>query len=441
MIPVCVERLVNAVLYEGYVLYPYRASSLKNRQRWTFGGLFPASYAAQASDPCRMQVQCLLAGQRKPLALHVRFLHLVAREVGRVVGNAASADEACRWTPVPMLEVDGRQYVTWEEAVEREVVIGIPDLRRLEGEERREVFGFGAERETEFIRDAAGRIAGLLERRREALEGTVQFSATRMGEGLHRLSIRIVNHTPLQHPETLSRAEAQRYAFVSTHLLLSAPDACFISLTDPPPECAAAAAACRNEGAWPVLVGEAGQRDMMLASPIILSDYPQIAPESRGDLYDGTEIDEILSLRIVAMGDAERRECAAADERARTLLERTAAMNPDHWQSLHGAFREPPPVHGPRLASLHRDGAELCVGARVRLRPRRDGDIMDLALAGRTGVIEGIEADYEDRLHVAVALDDDPGRDLGLARLPGHRFFFAPDEIDVLGDVLNRKGV
>jgi hypothetical protein len=434
MIPASVERLVNAMLYEGYVLYPYRASSLKNRQRWTFGGLFPAAYAAaHGSDPCRMQVQCLLSGQRGPLALRLRFLHLVTRQAGKLEADAAGAAEVCRWMPVPVLEAGGRQYVTWEEAVEREVAIDVADLRRWETAERREVFRFDAARETEFIRDDAGRIAGLLERRREALAGTVRFSAVRVEGDLHRLNIRIVNHTPFPRPESMNRAAAQRYAFASTHLLLSAPGARFISLTDPPPEYATAAADCRNEGAWPVLVGEAGRQDMMLASPIILSDYPQIAPESRGDLYDGTEIDEILSLRVMAMSDAERRECAAVDERARALLERTAAMTPEQWQSLHGAFREPPSELGPRLASLRRDGAELCVGTRVRLRPRRGGDIMDLALAGRTGVIEGIEADYEDRVHVAVALDDDPGRDLGLARLPGHRFFFAPDEIDVLG--------
>jgi hydrogenase maturation protease len=75
---------------------------------------------------------------------------------------------------------------------------------------------------------------------------------------------------------------------------------------------------------------------------------------------------------------------------------------------------------------------DLRPGDRVRLRPRKGGDILDSALAGRTGAIESIEQDYEDRIHLSVVLDDDPGRDLGLLRLPGHRFFFSPDEVEPL---------
>ena len=87
-----------------------------------------------------------------------------------------------------------------------------------------------------------------------------------------------------------------------------------------------------------MLVGE-GQRDTLLSSPIILYDYPQIAPESPGDLFDGTEIDEILSLRILTMTDEEKREMRAVDERARRILERTEALPPEHFMKLHGALR------------------------------------------------------------------------------------------------------
>ena len=181
-----------------------------------------------------------------------------------------------------------------------------------------------------------------------------------------------------------------------------------------------------------MLVGKPGARDTLLSSPIILYDHPQVAPESPGDLYDATEIDEILSLRILAMADAEKREMAAVDARARALLERTEALTPEQWQAMHGTLRNPAPGDGPRLACV-RDGAlELKVGAHVRLHPKGGADIMDLVLAGKTAVIEAIERDFEDRLHVAVAIDDDPGREFGLARMPGHRFFFAPEEIEVL---------
>ena len=182
----------------------------------------------------------------------------------------------------------------------------------------------------------------------------------------------------------------------------------------------------------------------MLASPIILYDHPAIAPESPGDLFDGTEIDEILTLRILAMTDAEKREMASVDARARALLERTHALTAEDMARLHGVMRDHPsqasqiePLTGrnhekPRLVSLLETGRSLCVGARVRLRPKSGGDIMDIALKDKIAVVEAIERDFEDRVHVAVTLIDDPGRDLGAAGFPGHRFFFSQEEIEPL---------
>ncbi len=77
-------------------------------------------------------------------------------------------------------------------------------------------------------------------------------------------------------------------------------------------------------------------------------------------------------------------------------------------------------------------GVELKPGDRVRLRPRAGGDIFDLALAGKIAVIESFEQDYENKIHLAVILDDDPGKDLGLLRQPGHRFFFSVEEVEPL---------
>ena len=87
------------------------------------------------------------------------------------------------------------------------------------------------------------------------------------------------------------------------------------------------------------MAGEEGQHDLILSAPIILYDYPQIAPESAGDLFDGTEIDEILALRILTMTDAEKLEVRNGDDRARRILERTEMLPPEHFQKLHGALR------------------------------------------------------------------------------------------------------
>jgi len=75
-------------------------------------------------------------------------------------------------------------------------------------------------------------------------------------------------------------------------------------------------------------------------------------------------------------------------------------------------------------------GIELRVGDRVRLWPQKQADIMDMALAGKVAVIEAIEQDFDDQIHFAVVLDDDPGREFGMMRQPGHRFFFSPEEIE-----------
>jgi hydrogenase maturation protease len=163
-------------------------------------------------------------------------------------------------------------------------------------------------------------------------------------------------------------------------------------------------------------------------------------------LFDGTEIDEILTLRILAMTDAEKREMASVDARARALLERTHALTAEDMARLHGVMRDGQSQASqsdsaaeiidrkkPRLVSLLDSGHTLCVGARVRLRPKSGGDIMDIALRDKLAVVEAIERDFEDRVHVAVTLVDDPGRDLGAAGFPGHRFFFSQEEIEPIG--------
>jgi hydrogenase maturation protease len=131
---------------------------------------------------------------------------------------------------------------------------------------------------------------------------------------------------------------------VSTHAVLGVQNGEFLSLLEPPTEMQSFAVQCQNLGVWPVLVGDQGQRDTLLASPIILYDYPQIAPESAGDLFDGTEIDEILSLRILTLTDDEKREIRQSDERAREILERTEAMPAEQFMKLHGALRSLRPL-------------------------------------------------------------------------------------------------
>jgi hydrogenase maturation protease len=253
----------------------------------------------------------------------------------------------------------------------------------------------------------------------QAVTGSLSIAAVSCGSELYRLTARVRNLTGIEPSAT--RDAAQMRALASTHLLFGVRDGQFISLIDPPEPAREAAASCRNQGAFPVLVGGP---DTLLASPIILYDYPQIAPESPGDLFDSSEIDEILTLRILTLTDEEKREMRAADPRAKALLDRTEALGQEELMKLHGVLR----AKGRAVSN----GVELGPGHRVRLRPRPGGDIFDVALAGKEATVSSVEEDFEGRVFLALTIDEDPGRDLGMEGKPGHRFFFRPEEVEPL---------
>jgi hypothetical protein len=445
------EGVVKAVLYEGYMLYPYRPSSVKNRQRWTFGGVYPRDCAARdESLRSTMQTECLLRGDRDAAVdVHVRFLHLVKREVGELAEPVAElpVDRDPLFSSVPSLNIGDKRFHAWEEAVERKVEIPEARIGALATATLRIPFSFPGRRWFEPLR-TDGRVLGVLVRTCATVDGDITLAAKEVAPGVFRIRVRIDNSTPVAPQAALSRDGAHLRAFASTHTILAARKGEFISLLDPPDKLADAAAQCDNQGTWPVMAGQEGATDVVLSSPIILYDYPQVAPESPGDLFDATEIDEILTLRILAMTDDEKRDMSSVDERARALLERTEALTGDDMARLHGAMRSPgvgaaPVEEGqeepwrvldskPRLAFFRGNGVDLKVGDRVRLRPRHRADIMDIVLADEVAVIEAIERDVEDRVHVAVVLENDPGREFGLDRMPGHRFFFSPDEIEAI---------
>ena len=338
------DRISRAVLYEGYMLYPYRPSAIKNRQRFNFGVLYPRSYCQEqgGSDACAMETQCLvLAKEAAQCTVRVRFLRMVDRSVLKLPGaRRGTADfKEAEVEKVDRLEVQGRIYQSWQEAAEEEIEGAEFSVRALAREPTAWPFDLAATSEMEPIVDDSGRPAGFIKRVRESLSGLIGLSANSLDGELFRLTVRVSNTTCIQKPCPLERDEALALSLVSTHTILEARGAEFVSLIDPPQEHVEATKLCHNLGTWPILVGEEGQRDTLLSSPIILYDYPQIAPESPGDLFDGAEIDEILSLRILTLTEDEKREMRDSDERARQILERTEALPEDQLIKLHGAVR------------------------------------------------------------------------------------------------------
>ena len=194
------------------------------------------------------------------------------------------------------------------------------------------------------MRGRAGRSSGLSSASNGGSTGGPTSRAEIVGDGLYRLTVRVENRTRLEAgPPMTATGRCCRRS--SRRIRSSASrNGEFVSLIDPPEPLRSLAAACSNVGTWPVLVGAAGQTDTMLSSPIILYDYPQIAPESPGDLFDATEIDEILTLRILTLTDDEKRAMAALDGRGKALLERTEALAREQLMGLHGTFRGLQPV-------------------------------------------------------------------------------------------------
>jgi len=339
-----VDLIASAVLYEGYMLYPYRRSSVKNRQRFNFGVLYPKPYSqAQAgSDAWSLETECLVQSvSLSAIGVRLRFLKLVDRSLRKLTERMADRDQAPIYTPVPVLEVDGKVFLPWQEAVEREVEVPACNLLALTAAPVEMEFAFPASEELELVRDAGGRLVGQIARKQESVEGRIEIAAVRAAEGVFKIHVGVKNLTLLEEAAgQVNRDPALMRSLVSVHVLLGAENGQFVSLLDPPETLRELAASCQNVGVWPVLVGAVGERDTMLASPIILYDYPQIAPESPGDLFDGTEIDEILALRILTMTDDEKSEMRNTDDRARRILERTENLPIEHLMKLHGTLRE-----------------------------------------------------------------------------------------------------
>lgn len=468
------KQIANAVLYEGYILYPYRASSVKNRQRWTFGGIYPRAYSEQqeGNDRWNQQLQCLvIGGPETTLGVQVRFLHLVAREVGALDSPWSTPDGDLNFHRVESLCVGDKTFYRWQEAVEREVDCANFALSDLLGQPKQIEFAFDASSELEPLRDERGVPQGVLERTQYPLQGAVEMQAEQIGASVYRLTVRVLNCVPFE-TENATRDDALMRSLISAHAILHVEGGEFVSLLDPPEPLRQAAAFCENLGTYPVLVGEPGARDMLLASPIILYDYPQIAPESAGDLFDGTEIDEILSLRILTLTDQEKQELCETDVRGGELLKRTEALSPEILARLHGTLRDAtssgkadgfsnesvrPTTVGKNLSGLEWElpqwndlsgadlepdrvllesinvgGMQVAKGNTVRLCPKGRADAFDILLKGRIATVESIQQDFEERIYLAVTIQDDPGQEFGSARFPGHRFFYTPEEVEPL---------
>ncbi|WP_072804706.1 hypothetical protein [Rhodococcoides yunnanense] len=427
-----IRRVADAILYEGYLLYPYQANSLKNRSRWQFGVLGPEdARTSSVGEESTLSTQCLVDTRPDAaIELTLRCLQLQDRRVERRDGE--------NFVPTPDLTAEGTHWLSWEEAVEIEIELGRIPLSDFDDGKVLPVSVAGDTR-TELLGDA-GRIV----RSRHPLTGEISLSGDRLGN-YTRIGFEVCN-TGASEPD---RDSAMRASFIGTHLVLHAHATEFSSLLEPPPPAAEPASTCEQHRCFPVLAGTPGSTDSVLVSPIILYDYPEIAEESDGALFDSTEIDEILTLRIMALTDEEKAQARATDPRAAEIIDRCDALSAEDMADLHGVAH-PVPGHSPLVPEVPEGvewwspdadtlvepahdavlvhGVLVAKDSLVRVHPNRRADAQDLFFEGRTARVASVHEDVDGNTHVGVVILDDPAADLH--GWYGRYLYFAPDELE-----------
>jgi hypothetical protein len=429
------RTIADAVLYEGYLLYPYRSTSSKNQSRWQFGVLGPQGAAdAGLGEDDTLAAQFIVDGGGE-LSLVVRFLQLQHRRAERDVGEG-------RFERVDEFTSGSRTWVTWDEAVERELTFGPFDIANLETMRTLPV-------EVPDGTDVENVDGGRLIRTRAAITGVLEVS-TESDDGLRRVSL-VVRNTGTA---VSDKDAAIATSMIGTHVIAEVVGGEFVSLLEPPESAEGAVARCRQHRCFPVLAGKPGEHDLLLASPIILYDHPEIAEQSEGSLYDSTEIDEILTLRVMTMTDDEKAQARATDPLAAQIIDRCDSMSPESMQQLHGVLRNPhaDPSAGlvpeipegidwwdpladmavrPEVDAVLVNGVRVAAGSRVRLRPSRRADAQDIFFAGRTARVTSVHEDVDGERHVGVIVEDEP--DSEMPDEYGRYLYFGPDEIEPLG--------
>jgi hypothetical protein len=456
------RAIADAVLYEGYLLYPYRATSSKNQSRWQFGVVGPPGASDTGlGEEDTLSAQFLIDGDSE-LTLVLRFLQLQHRRAERDVGGGA-------FEPVDELTSGLQSWVTWDEAVECELSFGPVNLADLE-QPRTLPVAVTAGTDTEDVD------SGRLIRTREAIQAELSISVER-DDGLNRVNVSVRNTGPA----AADKDSAIATSLIGTHIIGEVVGGEFVSLLEPPDSAAGPVSRCTRHRCFPVLAGRPGERDLLLISPIILYDHPEIAEQSEGALFDSCEIDEILTLRVMTMTDEEKAQARATDPLAAELIDRCDSMSPDAMQQLHGILRNPHAIGGqersdpgislglehndPRLDELDEqmrsaglipeipegvdwwdpladnavrpdidavlvNGVRVAAGSRVRLRPSRRADAQDIFFAGKSARVTSVHEDVDGQKYVGVIVEADP--DIEMPDSYGRYLYFAPDEVEPL---------
>jgi hypothetical protein len=219
-----------------------------------------------------------------------------------------------------LLKTNNNGWQTIERKIEAENII----FDELLVSSKKILFHFEAENENEILP-----IRGEIIIKTETIENI---------DGAFKISVSVINTSLLDNAKNLSRDEALRQSFLSTHIILTTTKGMFISSQNPPYDFSSAIAQCKNVGVWPILIDE--DNTTLLCSPIIVYDHPKIHPQSKTDLFDSTEIEEALMLHFATMSDEEKNNISNSDEKLRAMFDKISKIRPEELINLHGKMNE-----------------------------------------------------------------------------------------------------
>ena len=384
------EGMVETLLYEGYALYPYTPGATKNSTPTPFGIVYPPAYAeGNRATFDHLRVECVIeAPDDAELTGTVRFL----QQAGDRHQGAARKIEL---GPVKLGELVSADPIA-----------------------------------EEFMHEGE-----------QEIQGVAHFRAEHLGDGLAR--VRICVHNKTESEADVDRGEALRSSLISTHVVVETSSGRFISPLERDGAAGQAVADSKSVNSFPVLASEDDRA--IMGAAIVLPDHPKMAPESLGNLFDNTEIEEALILHVKALSDGERAEIEKQDPAVRDMIARADEVTDEDLMRLHGLMKPtdilngmedpgPPPEPGhpnPGESTMEVARGTIRKGGKVILHPGENSrDPFDGMLTGRVATIERIYYDMDNQVHVGVTVDGDASQDL--YRETGRYIFFKGDEVEPL---------
>ncbi|KAA9038578.1 hypothetical protein FW778_13550 [Ginsengibacter hankyongi] len=333
------ENLTHTLLYEGYSLYPYYRSAVKNQKPIPFGVIFPKDYNAyHEHSHSKMQSQSIITGDNDlTVSVTVRFLHLRKTELFQKANNEKDNED---YIPVSNLDINGKFYNSGWQTVERKITTGDIGLTQLAKGGISIPIEFDNMNEGELILNEKNVVVAKSVSSISEITGSILISAESIIESTDsfRITVVVTNTTGLENANTISRDEAIMQSFLSTHIILQTLQGEFISQQDTPVKWTTATAGCTNINTWPIVIDKSNTT--LLSSPIILYDHPEINPQSSGDLFDSTEIEEALLLHVNLLTEEDRNRIGTEDEKMNAMLKKVNGLTPEDLHQYHSMLKE-----------------------------------------------------------------------------------------------------